>query len=69
MFYENGQAYMYEILHVHPMINLHMYLYALWLVLRQVLLSLSVPNMLYENGQAYMYEILYVHPMIMFDKS
>ena len=42
------------------------YLYALWLVLKQVLLSLSVPNMLCENRQAYMYEIVYVHPMIMF---
>ena len=42
------------------------HLYALWLVLTQVLLSLSVPNMLCENRQAYMNKILYVRPMIMF---
>ena len=42
------------------------YLYALWLVLKQVLLSLYVPNMLCENRQAYMNQILYAHPMIIF---
>ena len=45
------------------------YLYTLWLVLKQVLFSLSVPNMLCENRQAYMNKILYVHPMIMFFKQ
>ena len=42
------------------------YLYALWLVLKQVLLSLSVPNMLCENRQVYVNKILYAHPMIIF---
>ena len=37
---------------------------------KEVLLSLSVPNMLCENRQAYMNKILYAHPMIiLFNKS
>ena len=35
-------------------------------MLKQVLLSLYVPNMLCENRQAYMNKILYAHPMLIF---